>query len=404
MKKRTISLSLDKYLIEMRKMVFISGPRQVGKTTLSETWSNDHGGATYFNWDIITDQRHLAKNPYFFEDEVITKHNIVILDEIHKYARWKNYLKGAYDKFKNDFLFIVTGSGRLDIFKKGGDSLMGRYVSLPLFPFTIGEFAGKFPSYEEFLKYLTEGPPDVPIDRNAYEALFELSGFPAPLLRGEKSYYNIWHQERKTVLLREDIRDATKLREISLLEMLSHLLVDRIGNPLSINALRQDVGVAFETARDWIELLSQFYYCFQLRPFTGSLVRTLRKETKAYLFDWAEIENIPIRFENFVATHLLKAVKTWKSLGAGNLKLHYIRDKEKREVDFVITNKMKPVCLIEAKLSEENISGDLLFYQEKMNVPVAIQLVHSAGINRQTKRNGKLQWVISADKWLNCLP
>lgn len=404
MKHRTISRYLDTYLKSYRKMVFLSGPRQVGKTTLAKTYSEENGGGVYFNWDVITDQKKLAKTPYFFEEENRTPSNIVHFDEIHKYAGWKNYLKGAYDKYKDEFLFIVTGSGRLDLFKKGGDSLMGRYISLPLFPFSLNEIFERFIGFDEFKVCLKEGPPAGGSSKAEIDALFEFGGFPEPLLRGEKSFYNLWQQERKMQLVRSDIRDATNIRDISLLEMLSHLISERIGSPLSMNALREDLGVAFETVRDWIRILAQFYYLFQVHPFTGSLTRTLRKETKTYLFDWAEIDDPAVRFENFTASHLLKAVKTWKSTGEGDLKLHYIRDKEKREVDFVIVEKRKPVCLIEAKLTDETCSRHLLYYQEKLDVPVAVQLLFKGGVLKKMKKNGKLQWVMSADRWLGCLP
>ncbi len=385
-------------------MLFISGPRQVGKTTVAQEYLAANKGGIYFNWDIITDQKKFTKNPYFFEDENRTLNNIVVLDEIHKYSRWKNYLKGAYDKYKNEFLFIVVGSGRLDLFKKGGDSLLGRYVSLPLFQFSLAELSGYFTNFEQFKKYIIEDEPAHSVSRSDYEMLFELSGFPEPLLNGNKSYYNIWQQERKTLLIRKDIRDATNIRDISLLEILSHLIPERIGSPLSINALREDMGVAFETIRDWIDILAQFYYLFKIQPFAGSLARTLKKETKVYLFDWSEIDNISLRFENFMAAHLLKAVKTWKSIGEGNINLYYIRDKEKREVDFIITEKMKPICLIEAKISEEDCSQNLLYYQEKLNVPVAIQVLHKSGVLKKMKKNNKIQWIISADKYLLTLP
>jgi predicted AAA+ superfamily ATPase len=404
MKIRTITKYLDNYLKSLRQMVFLSGPRQSGKTTLATHYVDENGGGVYFNWDVITDQKKMAKDPYFFEKENRTTNNIVVFDEIHKYSRWKNYLKGAYDKYKDDFLFIIAGSGRLDLFKKGGDSLLGRYISLPLFPFTLSELSERFVDFTEFKKYLVEGPPAFSSSTSDYESLFELGGFPAPLLRGDKSYYNIWAQERKTLLIREDIRDATNIRDISLLEILSHLLVERIGNPLSINSLREDVGVAFETVRDWIDVLAQFYYIFQVRPFTGSLKRTLRKETKVYLFDWAEIDDVSVRFENFVATHLLKAVKTWKSLGAGDLHLYYIRDKEKNEVDFVIAEKTKPLCLIEAKTTDDECSKSLLSYQERLKVPVAVQILHKRGVEKRQKKNGYIQWIVSADKWLASLP
>lgn len=380
-------------------MVFVSGPRQVGKSTMVESYLGSHGDGVRFNWDVLTDQKKFAKNPYFFEEENTTLHNLVWFDEIHKYGRWKNYLKGCFDKYKNDFLFIVTGSGRLDLFKKGGDSLLGRYLTLPLFPFTLAEMERQFTPYIEWKKNLSHDG-DRSFSRKNYETLFNLSGFPDPLFKGEKAYYNLWQQERKTLLIRQDIRDATAIRDLSQLELLSHLLVNRVGSPLSINALREDLGVAFETVRDWIQVLSQFYYLFQIHPQAGSLHRTFRKETKAYLFDWVEIEDPALRFENMVAAHLLKALKTWKSLGEGNLELRYVRDKEKREVDFIVLEQQKPICLVEAKFNDENLSGSLLYYQEKLKVPYAIQLVHKPGIKKKMKKNGKIQWVISADQWL----
>lgn len=404
MKERTITKFLGNLLKSYRKMVFLSGPRQVGKTTLVESYIAENGGGVYFNWDVITDQKRLAKNPYFFEDEMRTPNNFVVLDEIHKYARWKNYLKGAFDKYKDDFLFIVTGSGRLDLFKKGGDSLMGRYISLPIFPFTANETANTFSTYGDLKYRLLHDIPSPKFARSDYDTLFMFSGFPDPLLKADRAYYNIWRQERRELLIRKDIRDASNIREISQLEILSHLIVERVGGPLSINSLREDVGVAFETARDWIELLSNFYYLFLLKPFTGSLRTAIKKERKAYLFDWTEIEDESVKFENFIALHLLKAVKTWRSVGEGDLHLRYIRDKEKREVDFVIVEGKKPVCLIEAKIGEKDVSPALLYMQEKMNVPFAVQILHKGGIEKKLRRNDKIQWVVSADKWLAVLP
>jgi predicted AAA+ superfamily ATPase len=387
-------------------MLFISGPRQVGKTTLAKLYCDSQGGGVYVNWDIITDQKKIVRNPYFFEEEKASPNQIVVFDEIHKYARWKNYLKGAYDRCRDTHHFIVTGSGRLDLFKKGGDSLLGRYLSLPMFPFTLSELADQYTNYADFREYLVHGAPcpQNAASRKDYETLFEFSGFPEPFLKGEKSAYNIWHQDRKNLLIRQDIRDATNIREISLLEILSHLISGRIGSLLSINALREDVGAAFETVRDWISILGQFYYLFQLKPYTGSLSRTIRKECKAYLFDWAEIDDPAIRFENFIALHLLKAVQTWRSLGDGDLKLCFIRDREKREVDFTIVEKDRVVCLIEAKASDEECSPNLLYFQEKLKVPVAVQVLHKPNIHRKLRRNDKIQWIVSADIWLTCLP
>lgn len=162
--------------------------------------------------------------------------------------------------------------------------------------------------------------------------------------------------------------------------------------------------MAFETIRDWILLLEQFFYLFRLAPLTGRLARTLRKENKIFLFDWVEIEDESLRFENFVALHLLKAVRTWKAMGEGEIHLHYIRDKEKREVDFVLSEKGKPICLIECKARDENLAPNLIYFQKKLSVPTAVQVLHKAGVCKKMRSEGLIQWIISADQWLPILP
>jgi len=388
------------------KMAFLSGPRRVGKTTLSHQLQRNFSHSLYFNWDIITDQKRLLKNPYFFaeSDRDPSKPFLVILDEIHKYARWKNYLKGAFDGYRQDFRFLVTGSGRLDLFKKGGDSLMGRYMGVPLFPLTVGELAGRLPSWTQFNALLLTPPAADKATETAYRSLFGFSGFPEPLVKADMRFYNAWFQERKSLLVREDIRSASNIKEISLLEILSHLIPEKVGAPLSVNSLKEDVGVAHETIRDWLLLLEQFYYMFRVLPFTGSLARTLKKEAKVYLYDWVEVPQDSFRFENLVALHLHKAVQTWRAMGEGDIRLHFVRDKEKREVDFLLVEGNRPVCLIECKLSELDFAPALSYFQNKLKVPTAVQLVHRSGICRKTSRDGATQWVISADRWLAMLP
>ncbi len=403
MLERTLTARVDLLLQDYKKMVFLSGPRQVGKTTLAMQVADRRGGGQRFNWDVITDQKRLLKHPYFFTEHTAPEQRLVLFDEIHKYSRWKNYLKGAYDLHGRDYQFLVTGSGRLDLFQRGGDSLMGRYLSVPLFPLTVGELAGRLPSFSQFLAVLRDGPAKASAPRSAYPALNTLGGFPEPFVRQEQSFYNIWSAERRTLLIRQDVRDATRIREISLLEMLGHLLPERVGSPLSLNALREDLGVAFETVRDWVQVLARFFYVFLVPPFTASLARTLKKEQKAYLFDWAELEDPGARFENLVALHLKKAVDTWRSLGEGECGLSYIRDKEKREVDFVLLHRRRPVCLIEAKRADTQPSSHLEYFQDRLGLP-AVQLVHAPGVLRRLTRGKHTLWVVSADRWLECLP
>lgn len=404
--ERTTLPLLTETIETYNKMAFLSGPRQVGKTTLAQDYRTHFKQSLYFLWDNILNQKKLLKDPYFFQKENRDpkKPFLVVFDEIHKYARWKNYLKGAYDEFKDQFRFLVTGSGRLEMFKKGGDSLLGRYFSVPLFPLSLGELSLKRPTLDQFKSMLSDVPV-APVDaQSKYQRMFATSGFPEPFLRGTIDFYNRWFQERKSLLLREDIRGMANIKELSLLEMLSHLIPERIGSPLSINALKEDVGVAFETVRDWLDLLDRFFYLFRLTPYAGTLARSLKKEKKAYLYDWVEISEEGYRFENLVALHLLKAVKTWEALGQGRISLHYLRDKEKREVDFCLVEGKKILCLIECKTSQDDIAPALSYFQRKLGVPWAVQLLHKSGICKKLKTSGQTQWIISADRWLNLLP
>jgi predicted AAA+ superfamily ATPase len=403
---RTAATLVREIIEQDRKMAFVSGPRQVGKTTLAKRYQEQFGQGLYLNWDTLSHQKKILIDPLFFEKENRDpqKPFLVVLDEIHKYARWKNYLKGIYDHGKDDFRFLITGSGRLDLFKKGGDSLLGRYFSAPLLPLSLGELSGKLPGLNEFKQNLSSPPAPSSDSREGYSRLLRFSGFPEPFSRGTATFYNRWFSEHKTLLIREDIRNASAIRQISLLEHLAQLLPGRVGSPLSLNALREDVGVAFETIRDWVLLLEQFYYLFRLTPFTGSLARTIRKESKAYLFNYAEIDNESLRFENLVALHLLKSVRLWKALGDGEVHLNFIRDKEKREVDFVLYEKGRPLCLIECKAQDEEPAPSLLHFQRKLEIPMAIQLLHKTGVCKKMHSGGLTQWVISADQWLAILP
>jgi hypothetical protein len=403
---RTLLPEVSSLFSRWGKMVFLSGPRQVGKTTLAKELQKQAGGALYFNWDLISDRKRLARDPYFFDKEAWEprRPRLLIFDEIHKYVRWKSYLKGVYDGFHEKYLVLVTGSGRLDLYRKGGESLLGRYVGVPLLPLTVGELLGKRPTWREFKNTAGVSPPILARSRGAFERLFRFGGFPEPYLRGDPEFYRVWSSTRSQLLVREDIRDATNIRNISLLETLVHLLEPRVGSPLSVNSLREDLGVAFETVREWLDVLSNFYYCFRVPPYSRTLTRSLRKEAKLFLYDWAELESPGARFENLVALHLLKAARTWTALGEATVELHYLRDKEKREVDFLLVANRKPFLLVECKRGKEQISQPLLYYQERLQAPVAIQLLLEQGHNHETRHRGRIQRLVSADRWLPLLP
>jgi predicted AAA+ superfamily ATPase len=403
---RGIESHVRKILWDYRKMGFVSGPRQVGKTTFAKRLLASVGRGSYFNWDVATDQKKLSKDPYFYEslDRDPKQPFLVVLDEIHKYRRWKSYLKGAFDRSSEEFSFLVTGSGRLDLYSRGGDSLMGRYFGITMFPLTVGELASSEGSFETFTQALQEPPSASARASDAGAQLLELNGFPEPFFRAERQFLNSWTAERTKLLVREDIRDATSIRQLSLIEMLTHLLPEKVGGPLSISSMREDLGVAFETVRDWVAILHQFYYSFPLLPYSTSLTRALRKASKVYLFDWSEVPEESLRLENMVALHLYKAASTWNARGEGHVAVRYLRDREKEEIDFVITERDKPICLVECKLSETSPHPALISYQRKLKVPVAVQLVGKPGICRKLTTDTGILWVISANRWLRALP
>lgn len=402
---RNLYAGARKILDTYGKMLFISGPRQAGKTTLAKKLLEASGQGTYFNWDIINHQKKLIADPYFFEKENRdpARKFMVILDEIHKYGKWKNYLKGAYDAYSKDFSFLVTGSGRLDLFKKGGDSLLGRYLPLQLFPLSLGEIIGTEPDWGKFKKSLSAMGAGTG-SRKIYLRLLEFSGFPEPYTKQSREFYNMWAQERKKLLIKDDIRSAYAIREISNIEILSNLLPGRVGSPLSINSLREDVNAAFDSIRDWLLILEQFYYLFRLKPFSRRISRSLKKEAKAYLYDWVEVPDEALRFENLTAMHLYKAASLWRALGQANTELFYLRDKEKREADFLLTENGRPFIIIECKHASEEISKNMLIFQKKTGAPLAIQLLHKQGVIKKTTLNGQTQWVISAERFLELLP
>ncbi|MBI5216019.1 MAG: ATP-binding protein [Ignavibacteriae bacterium] len=380
---RYLNTDLVKFLREDQKMALITGPRQVGKTTLAKRLLVESGmNELYFNWDIDAHRKLLVRNPGDFWQRGKTQagdtKTRIVLDEIHKFPRWKRFLKGLYDEHGKNIEIIVTGSGRLDIYQRGGDSLFGRYNLFRLHPFTLGELLT--PSREYILS------PDVfwktlllhhPL-KEAEEHLKKLemfTGFPEPLFAESETRLRRWRQAHRQLVLREDIRDLTRIRDIGLVETLALLLTERVGSPLSFNSLSEDLSVNFTTVKNWIETMSRLYYLFQIKPFAGRLVRTLRQAEKIYLFDGTEIQNEGARFENLTALHLHKLVEAWTDSGFGEFDLYYVRDREKREVDFLITEQRKPYALIEAKLSARDIDPSLRYFSERLKPRYTVQVV-----------------------------
>jgi predicted AAA+ superfamily ATPase len=372
------------------KFVLLSGPRQVGKTTLAQAWaSRRKGKSLYLNWDVPEHRESILKRDFLADPNL----DALVLDEIHKYGRWKSWLKGLYDREGKRLEVVVTGSARLELFQRSGDSLLGRYESLRLHPLTVGELTHGEPTPPP-KDWLRLEPREVPAE--LWTRLEKTSGFPEPFHKDDLLQHQRWSTRRRNLLIREDLRDLSQIRDLSLVEHLAILLPSRVGSPLSLNALREELQVAHDTIRSWIEALDRLYFCFRLSPYHRRISRSLTKERKLYLWDWSQVEDEGARFENTVAGHLLKAVHAWTDLGHGEFDLRYLRDKEKNEVDFVVTERNRPQALIECKLGEEKPAPSLLKLGAQLGRLPLLQLIKKQGVDR-LRQNVR---VVSADRFL----
>ena len=324
-------------------MVFLGGPRQAGKTTLA---MNLFGSEGYLNWDIDEDREQILKREF-------PASSVWIFDEIHKYKSWRNLLKGLYDKNKGAKRILVTGSARLDLYRYSGDSLQGRYHYLRLHPLTVDELE-------------TSSQADL-------ETLFRLGGFPEPFLSGEAFESNRWSREYRQRFLKDDISAIETIEDMGNAELLLLRLPDLVGSPLSINALREDLQVSFKAVSRWLDIFERFYGIFRITPFGAPRIRAVKKERKHYHFDWNLIKDEGGRFENLVASHLLKWCHFYEDTQGRDLSLHFFRDQEQREVDFVVCEDRAPVVMVEAKLSETPVSKDLVYLKRKFPKTSAFQ-------------------------------
>jgi hypothetical protein len=335
-----------------RKMVFLGGPRQVGKTTLGLSLLGEDADEThpaYYNWD---DPRAAAR---IRRGELPPGQPLLVLDEIHKYARWRNLVKGIYDTEKSRRRILVTGSARLDYYRKGGDSLANRYRYFRLHPFSLLE--------------LNPAPTKGDVD-----ALLRFGGFPEPFLLQDERELRIWQRDRVSRVVRDDLRDLEHVREISLVEQLVELLPSRVGSPLSIKGLREDLEVDHKTVERWLTILEHLYLCFRISPFGAPRIRAVKKERKLYLWDWSMTPDGGPRFENLVASQLLKYCHCVEDTEGHAMELRFLRDTDKREVDFVVMKDRKPVFAVECKSGERAVSPAIRYFAERTAIPRFFQV------------------------------
>jgi len=361
---------LKEHLVKYRQMAFICGPRQVGKTTTC----GEEASFT-LNWDFLDDRQRILKGPKSLADELAlsalsAKTRTLLFDELHKYPAWKQFLKGFFDVYADDVKIMVTGSSRLDTYRRVGDSLMGRYFLYRMHPFSTGEIARtSLPTPEK----LVQNPVRIP--EEDFQALWTFGGFPDPYLQRDPQFSRRWQALRRQQLIREDLRDLTQIQHVDQFEVLARILDERSGEQLIYSNLSAEIRVSIETVRQWIATLENLHHGFLIRPWFQNVSRSLRKEPKWYLRDWAGISDKVKRAETFVGCHLLKTVDAWNDLGLGAFHLGYLRDKNKREVDFVVCREGEPWFLVEVKVSDTRVSESLRYFQEQINVPFAFQVV-----------------------------
>ncbi len=388
---------------EEKNLILVSGPRQAGKTTLAKDIASEESVSLYFNYDIPANKARILTNPTFFEGVDRKKGDLplIILDEIHKYMDWKNYLKGIYDGYADEFRFLVTGSGRLELSRKKGDALAGRYLHFHLYPFTIGEIFASSIGMKN-ISILADIPEQSAIAQEAWETMFHVSGFPEPFLKGTKLKYRRWTKSYHSQVIRDDIRDEFAVRQVDTMEALYFLLSKCVGSPFSSSNHARTLKISHKTVSSWITVFERFFLVFKIRPYSKRISRSLVKEPKIYFYDYCRVQDEALRFENMVAVELNRAVTLWNDYGLGEYELWYLRNKEKEEIDFLITENANPLFMVEAKLSETAISPHLIKFQNILHIP-AIQLVNKKNVARKI-RNGPDKIIItSAANWLPCL-
>jgi predicted AAA+ superfamily ATPase len=409
MRKRVLYKAIWDQLRADKPMVMLAGPRQSGKTTFArDIVAKDFSDVVYFNWDLAADKRRLIADPAFFSKEPqndISALPLVILDEIHKYRDWKNYLKGIYDQFAKKYQFLVTGSGRLEFSRKAGDSLAGRFLKFHIFPFTLAELFSRRRALKDFLSNPLDESGAMPAKRTAgaFNALWELSGFPEPFIKGRKAFWSTWSSAYGQQIVRDDLRTTADIRNLDTIETLFALVPSRVGSPLSMNNLAGELQVAFDTIKTWLLLFDSFYLTFRVAPWSAKISRSILKEKKIFLFNYPLIDDEGARFENFAALEFLRAVESWNDRGLGKFSLHYLRNKDKQEVDFLVAENNRPLFLAETKVSDTAPASGLLTFQNLLNVP-ALQLVKKEGVKKFFKNGRNNVLVVTAHRWLSTLP
>ena len=350
------------------KMVLLAGPRQCGKTTLAEELVKRARGA-YFNYDVSA-HRQALRSGALPEDK-----KLWVFDELHKLRTWRNWLKGVYDLHHARHPILVTGSARLDHYGRGGDSLQGRYFRHRLHPFSLAEVVGRRVSADTAPDELISMGHAVPV--GAADALMNMlvrGSFPEPFLAASTTAANRWRMNYGSLLIREELRELENLRDLDRVELLYDRLPDAVGSVLSLNALREDLEVSFDSVRRWVGIFDALYATFRVAPFGPPRIKAVKKEQKLYFWDFARVTQQSARFENLVLLHLLRLCHWLEDIHGERAELRYLRDVNGREVDAIVLRGRKPWFAVEVKLDDAPLDPSLRYMLERVPIAHAFQV------------------------------
>ena len=343
------------------KIVLLAGPRQVGKTTLSKQLTSSH---VYLNYDAASDRRIIHAQEWSREAE------LVIFDELHKMKKWKSWIKGIYDTEGISPSLLVTGSAKLDIYRKGGESLAGRFFYYRLHPLTVKEICTTLGEDSE----------------TALDKLLKLGGFPEPYLKNSETFAKRFRRIHTDTIIREDLLDLENVRDIKSMEILIDLIRTRVGSTTSYTALANDLQVSIHTVKHWLQVLENLYIIFPVSPYHKNIARSLLKESKYYLYDTGAVEgDLGAKLENTVACALIRELHLIQDSTGSRVALHYLRDKEKHEVDFLPVIDNVPVCMVEVRVSDDHFSPSLFRFHSKLEKAKPFQVVY--GLKRKKSKD-----------------
>lgn len=362
------------------KMVLLSGPRQSGKTTLAMRMVDRFGGA-YFNYDVEEHRSALRRGA------LPESARLWVFDELHKLRTWRNWLKGVYDLHGKRHPILVTGSARLDAYARGGDSLQGRYFPARLHPFTFSELAGLPVPEPDDIPELSRAPGRD--SAQTLDALLLLGGFPEPLSSASERRAARWRRGYGSLIVREEARDLEQLRDLDRVERLFERLPQTVGSPLSLNALREDLEVAFETVQSWVTALERLYAVFRVPPWGPPRIKAVKKSQKLYFWDWARVEDPAARLENLVLLHLLRLVHWLEDVHGERAELRFARDVVGHEIDAVVLRKGRPWMAVEVKSADGPLDPGLRYFLERSSVPFAFQVARAGTLDRRLPDVGR---------------